>query len=103
VHIAHSNAMYREHVFGPGKLDFDDFEIPHQAAAAAHWWDESYETFRRSLRDAGDAGDAGLDRVVAAPWGDTRTVRGWAEVLVHENIHHGAEVGALRDLHRTRG
>jgi len=31
VHISHITAMYDEHVFGPGELDFDDFEIPHTA------------------------------------------------------------------------
>jgi hypothetical protein len=52
-------------------------------------------------RDAlADCRDADLERVVAAPWGDTRSVLEWSVVLLEENVHHTAEVGVLRDLYR---
>ena len=95
-HISHINAMYNEHVFGPAKLGFDDFDIPHAAAEAVAWWEESFETYRAAVEGAGDQD---MDRIVHAIWGPTLSVREWTEVLIHENIHHGAEIGCLRDLY----
>ncbi len=68
------------------------------------WWEESFETYRAALEKAGDRD---LQRVVEAPWAPApgvRTVLDWSEVLIHENAHHGGEIGCLRDLFRiTQG
>jgi hypothetical protein len=100
VHMAGICAMYHEHVFGPARLDWDDWEIPHAAADALRWWAGSFDAYRRALERGGDTD---LDREAHAVWGPTQTVRQWSEVLIHENAHHGAEIGALRDLHRATG
>jgi hypothetical protein len=100
VHLASINDMYHEHVFGPGERDYPDQVVPGTAATALTWWQETFHRFRDAL--AGLRRDEDLSRVVGAPWGDTRTVAGWAEVFVYENIHHGAEIGCLRDVFRSR-
>ena len=100
VHAAAINWMYHEHVFGPGKLDWDDYEIPHTARDAVSWWETGYRQFRDALADTPEDE---LDRFGAAPWGDTRTVLEWSVVMLDENVHHTAEVGVLRDLYRAGG
>jgi hypothetical protein len=90
--------MFFEHVFGPGLRDYPDQQIPHEAAAAVAWWEEGLLKFSRKLEEIDDSE---LGRVVSAPWGSTRSVEEWVRVLVYENIHHGAEIGVLRDLYRN--
>jgi hypothetical protein len=99
VHAGGINWMYHEHVFGPGKMDWDDYELPHTASDAVAWWEAGYRRFRDALAETPDDG---LSRVGVAPWGDTRTVEEWSVVMLDENVHHLAEVGVLRDLYRAR-
>jgi hypothetical protein len=99
VHAGAINWMYHEHVFGPGRLDWDDYEIPHTGADAVAWWEAGYRRYRDALAATPEED---LERVGKAPWGDTRTVMEWSVVMLDENVHHSAEVGVLRDLYRAR-
>ena len=97
VHIGSINDMFFEHVFGPAVRDYPDQQIPHEARAAVEWWDEGLRKFSLQLDEIEDSE---LERVVSTPWRVTRSVEEWVHVVVHENIHHGAEIGVLRDLYR---
>ena len=99
VHIASINDMYFEHVFGPAVRDYPDQDIPHQADAAIAWWREGLRKFEDKLDEIYDTE---LERVVTTPWEVTRSAKEWLQVLVYENVHHGAEIGVLRDLYRYR-
>jgi hypothetical protein len=99
VHIGSINDMFFEHVFGPARRDYPDQTIPHDALAATAWWERGLLKFADAL---GGAADSDLNRIVAVPWEVTQSVRRWIEVLIHENVHHGAEIGVLRDLYRER-
>jgi hypothetical protein len=89
--------MYFEHVLGPAARDYPDQRIPHDAKAAIAWWSEGLLKFDEKLNGVEDSE---LERVVSDPWEVTRSVQEWLQVLVYENIHHGAEIGVLRDLYR---
>ena len=87
--------------FGEGKLRAEDIDYPAIAAAVPGFLDEHYQAWR--------AGMAGLSpQEWAAPlgsaWGpyaEASTVDLALHVL-DEVIHHGAEVGLLRDLYAHR-
>ena len=96
-HIAGINDMYHEHVFGPATRDYDDVEVPHTAAQSIAWWHAGLDAVRDALLAAREVD---LDRVVSTPWGATRKVWDWVSTLLLENVHHGAEIGTLRDLYR---
>jgi hypothetical protein len=97
IHIGGINDMYFEHVFGAGLRDYPDQRIPHKAAAAVVWWEQG---IRKFLEQLAEAEDSDLERVVTVPWEVTQSVEEWLGVLLYENIHHGAEIGVLRDLYR---
>jgi hypothetical protein len=96
VHTAVVNQTYHQRIFHGTEPDFED-EIPHTAATAVRWWEE---TLRRHGDTLAGSSDAELSRMVAAGWGETLSVRDWSIVLIEENVHHMAEVGVLRDLYR---
>jgi hypothetical protein len=97
IHIACINDMYHERVLGPQQRDYEDQEVPHTATDAINWWHDGYLRYQDGLTALDDAE---LERLVATPWGVTQTVREWTWTLIHENAHHGAEIGCLRDLYR---
>ena len=99
VHVAYDAWMWDEHVFGEGRLFWDDYEIPHDADSAVAWWEEGSKRFRARVAELRDEE---LSRLAATPWESDRSVRDWIMWLVVETLHHGAEIGCLRDLYRGR-
>jgi DinB superfamily len=100
VHIASINDMYHEHVFGARERDYEDQVVPHTAGAAVAWWRECFDLYRQSLAARTDKDLA--KEIGPVPWGPTMSVKEWSQTLVRENIHHGAEIGCMRDLYRAR-
>ena len=75
--------------------DWADVTVPRNATEAIEMWGRSADALREAVAELSDAE---LEAV---------TTRGlprlfFASTLVRENIHHGAEVGVLRDLYRAR-
>jgi uncharacterized damage-inducible protein DinB len=70
------------------------------AAAGIALWNEQATAFLRALEDEDDES---LQRSVQVPWWPEAAPR-WAVVVnvVTEAIHHGAEIGVLRDLYARR-
>jgi hypothetical protein len=96
VHLAADNWIYWEHAFGEGTRNFPDLDVPHTAATALQGWSESRRPISRWLKAS-----SGPDLHEPRPshLGGTRTAEQVLGVLLDEQIHHGAEIALLRDLH----
>jgi hypothetical protein len=100
VHLAACKLMYYEYAFGPGRLTWDELEIPHTAADTILW----LETGQSQLESAA-AGliDADLAEMRPTNWGEQWPTWRIFWVLAAHDMHHGAEIGCLRDFYRIRG
>lgn len=109
-HIAASNIGTRANAFFgdlgvPDPQTFNDPRftppIPSSADAAIALLNEMWELWRTGLTELGDAG------VLApiGPFGGWFADQPMAALVLHvsrETMHHGGEIGVLRDLYRTR-
>jgi uncharacterized damage-inducible protein DinB len=99
LHIADGNTVYWEHSFGPGGRDFWDLAPHGDAAGAVAYLEASEAPITATLAHMDDRG---LEEVrpthFGTPWPAARVIT----VLINEQVHHGAEVGVLRDLYRCR-
>lgn len=98
-HISACNAVYRDHAFGDATLGWDDLEIPGTPADAVAWLDQTHAQLRSDLATL-TPDDAFSER--RAWWGAPLTVRAVLWTLTVEHVHHGAEIGVLRDILRGR-
>ncbi len=97
VHVASCKVMYHEYAFGPGKLTWEELAYPHTAADAIAWLEEGHARLRRALDGLSDAD---LEEMRPTNWGDLwPTWRIFWTMILHD-LHHGAEIGCLRDLYR---
>src|SRR3712207_6840000 len=99
LHITHGNWIYWEFAFGPGRRDFPDLEIVGSAADAVADLAASQEPLTATLATLDDAA---LDQLRPTEWGERWPAVRVLTTLLTEQVHHGAEVGLLRDLHRNR-
>jgi DinB superfamily len=99
IHIASGNWIYWEHAFGPGVRSFVDLEVPGTARAAVAWWLASQGPWL-GLLDSVD--DRELNQPRATNWGEMWPTHRLLITLILEQIHHGAEIGLLRDLFLRR-
>jgi hypothetical protein len=97
LHIADGNTIYWEHSFGPRVRDFRDLAPHGDASGAIEYLAESQRPVTETLRQLDDTG---LDQVRPTPLGVEWPARRVFEVLIDEQVHHGAEVALLRDLYR---
>jgi hypothetical protein len=97
VHIATCKIMYHEYAFGPGKLTWDELDIPPTAARAIAWLEEGQARLEAALAALNDAD---LTQMRSTNWGELwPTWRIFWTMTCHD-LHHGAEIGCLRDLYR---
>jgi hypothetical protein len=98
VHDAESKIMYHEYAFGDARLVWDDIDSAHAPEAAIRQLDEGHALLRADL-DGLTEEDLGRDRLTnwGEPWPTWKIF--WA--MIDHDIHHGAEIGALRDLYRV--
>lgn len=99
LHITHGNWIYWEHAFGPGRRNFPDLVVHGSAASAAADLIASQQPVAATLASLGDAE---LDRPVPTQFGQTWPAGQVLRTLLDEQVHHGAEISLLRDLHRNR-
>jgi hypothetical protein len=99
VHVAECKVMYHEYAFGPARLTFPEIDSAHTAAAAIAQLEAGHAMLVRDL-EAQD--DAGLDQLVLTNWGEKGPARKIFWTMVDHDLHHGGEIGALRDLYRER-
>jgi hypothetical protein len=90
--------MYYEYAFGPGKLAWDELDIPHTAGGAIAGLEAGQAQLQAALAGLGEAGQTEMRRT---NWGELwPTWRIFWTMAAHD-LHHGAEIGCLRDLYRT--
>jgi hypothetical protein len=99
LHVSDGNTIYWEHAFGPRLRNFWDL-IPHgDAAGAIEYLTESQGPITATLAALDDDALDGLRPTqFGVEWPASRVFR----VLIDEQVHHGAEIGLLRDLYRYR-
>jgi DinB family protein len=99
VHVAECKVMYHEYAFGLAKLTFPDIDSAHTAAAAIAQLEAGHELLRRDLASLDEAD---LERDVMTNWGEQWPARRIFWTMVNHDLHHGGEIGTLRDLYRER-
>lgn len=99
VHIATCKIMYHEHAFCSRALTWDDIEIPHTAAGAIAQLEEGHRRLKSVL--AGLV-DADLKRMLYTNWGDQWQIQKIYWVMISHDLHHGGEIGCLRDLYTAQ-
>ena len=96
LHISDGNTIYWEHAFGPGLRDFGDL-LPHgDAAGAIEYLAESQAPITAALAELDDVA---LDEMRPTQFGVEWPAHRVLTVLIDEQVHHGAEIGLLRDLY----
>lgn len=98
-HIADGNSIYWEHSFGPGQRNFWDLAPNGDSAGAIEYLIASQVPITSSLAELDDEE---LDALRPTHFGNAWPTRRILTVLVTEQVHHGAEIGVLRDLYRYR-
>ena len=99
VHLANGNWIYWEHAFGEGGYTFRDLVIPGSADAASRYWEDSRAEITTWLDRATDGEP---HQMRPSHLGPPRRVLDTVLTLADEQTHHGAEIGTLRDLYRSR-
>jgi len=96
VHVATCKIMYHEYAFGPQKLTWDSIEIPHTAAEAMAMLEEGHKRLKDVLLQIEEAD---LEKMVLTNWGEEWTIQKIYWVMISHDLHHGGEIGCLRDLY----
>jgi hypothetical protein len=96
LHLASCKLMYHEYAFGPGRLSWDELDYPHSAAAAVEWLSEGHERLRSTLDSLKDED---LDTMRLTNWGEKWPTWRIFWTMISHDLHHGAEIGCLRDLY----
>jgi hypothetical protein len=99
LHVSDGNTIYWEHAFGPQVRNFWDLAPHGDADGAIDYLVESQRPVTETLRLFDDVA---LDEMRPTHFGVEWPARRVLAVLIDEQVHHGAEVGLLRDLYRHR-
>jgi hypothetical protein len=99
VHVAECKLMYHEYAFGPAKLTWPEINSAHTAADAIHALKQGHELLERDLRGLTDAD---LEQPRKTNWGEEWPAWKIFWTMIHHDLHHGGEIGALRDLYRSK-
>ena len=97
LHISDGNTIYWEHAFGSGTKNFWDLAPHGSAVDAVDYLIESQTPISVTLAGLDDDE---LDEERPTQFGVAWPARRVLGVLVDEQVHHGAEIGVLRDLYR---
>ena len=98
VHVATCKVMYYEHAFGPGRLTWDELETPHTVAGTVAMLQQGHASLRQALDGLGDAE---LEEMRLTNWGERWPAWRIFWTMIFHDLHHGAEIGCLRDLYRA--
>jgi hypothetical protein len=98
LHISDGNTIYWEHSFGPGQKNFWDLPPHGSADEAIQYLIDSQGPVTSTLESLQDDQ---LDEERPTHFGVAWPARRVLAVLIDEQVHHGAEIGVLRDLYRA--
>lgn len=97
LHAYDCTTDFTSRAFGHGGRDWNDIDVPGDAATAVAMMRDAVATLQRELASADDAillGPGAID--------DDRPRWLLLDKALHESIHHCAEIGAMRTLLRLR-
>lgn len=97
VHLAAWNDIYIDWTFGSATRTLADVEVPGTCAEGMAWLAEAQERFAVAVEALSDEEVFGHR---PAHWGEHLPVARLVSLMINENVHHIAEIGALRDIHR---
>lgn len=97
VHLSAWTDVYRDWTFGRARLSLADLHVPGSATEAIRWLHQTQDDFAAQV--AGLA-DTDLRQLRPTHYGTELSVHDLVLAIATEHIHHGAEVGVLRDLRR---
>ena len=98
-HLATCKEMYREYAFGPGRRDWEDLEIPHDAEGLRRYLRRTHAALVDEL-EAMKEGD--LERPVGTSWGEERPVWWIFWTMIYHDAAHGAQIMQIKNEFRTR-
>jgi hypothetical protein len=90
----------RDWTFGAALLGLPMLEVPGSADDACRWLQQSQTAF---VAEVESLCDAELDEPRRWHVGGTLPILGLVDAIAVEHVHHGAEIGLLRDLRRKHG
>jgi hypothetical protein len=99
-HVATCKVMYHEWAFGPRRLTWDVIESPHDVAGALAMLEEGQAAL---LEDLASLRDEDLDLPRLTNWGEEWPAWQIFWTMIHHDLQHGGEIGALHDLYRVTG
>jgi hypothetical protein len=100
VHLAAWLDVYRVWVGGaPDQYPLPDFEVPSDAAGAVAWLARAQAAFAHELTNRSETD---LALMVTTAFGEHRSIENLIRGMIVEELHHSAEIGCLRDIHRGR-
>jgi hypothetical protein len=97
VHLSAWTEVYRNWTFGDATADLRQFEVPGSAASAVGWLCDTQDAFAAELAELSDGE---LAELRPAHYGRDLPLWYLVSSIVTEHVHHGAEIGVLRDLKR---
>jgi hypothetical protein len=97
IHLAAWTDIYREWAFGNGRPTLLDAEVPGDAIGGLAWLYKAQDRFMGSV-DTLD--DVSVFELRPAHWGESLPAVNLITTMLTEHVHHIAEIGVLRDLHR---
>ncbi len=89
--------MYHEYAFGPGRLTWPEMDSAHTARDAVAQLDHGHALL---VADLARLEDQELDQLCATNWGERWPAWMVFWTMIYHDVHHGAEIGVLRDLYR---
>jgi hypothetical protein len=98
-HLAECKVMYHEYAFGPGRLTWPEIDSAHTAADAFAMLERGQKLLIAALDGLTDAD---LESPRMTNWGEEWPAWRIFWTMIDHDLHHGGEIGVLRDLYRER-
>lgn len=99
MHLAAWTEVYLDWTFGDAAVSIEDQEVPGERTRALAWLYDAQDRFTGAV-EALD--DRTVFELRPAHWGARLPIAHLVTSMLTEHVHHIAEIGTLRDLHRGR-
>jgi DinB superfamily len=97
IHLAAWTDIYRHWAFGDERPTLLDAEVPGDVSGGLAWLHDAQDQFMSAV-DALD--EVSIFEPRPAHWGESLPTVNLVTTMLTEHVHHIAEIGVLRDLHR---
>jgi DinB superfamily len=97
IHLAAWTDIYRVFAFEDSRADLNDSEVPGDCFGGLAWLRRSQDQFMAAVDSLTDES---MFEMRPAHWGEAIPAARLVTSMLTEHVHHIAEIGVLRDLHR---